>query len=935
MSSHPQNPRAGQGSHPSSTHSRPETPTARDPLTPTKYHENHATTSKNTSPASGQKRSPGAFSQDYDHSPVSSASRSRNGQTHTSAPKRSGGTTSATASGQHGGAHGESSSNPEYNRKRTSSLISPPRERTSEFDHCTKDALVRSPRSRDSGLADRSPKATNQANSRDGSVVDDKAVGSVMLAVNAKQTVHSNSHLTCYSIDKPSPGTQKAPMGLSSAAIAKGLSQVNSNVPLTSMLSDHQGSLVLFSDSPDSDSSIQLPGCKINLTKIATIRGKDLLEFLHSTRSFGNKTLQEAVLDVVQTLLSQKSPSNHLESVRRKSLPALEICSGPSQSKEYSLVESIKTFMRDDPQNLHGLETYLRGLRVHVRQNQDMNAGSDSSKTKTIIGLARPDDGQKSSSPPKVRRYGGSGKEVEFYNTWKGKYLTVFDYFQDHKGQPIRNANLPLVNVGTRSKPTYISPDFCTVLVRHEQNSSVLDFGDVMQITKNALVANANMPQWLNNYDADERSRHPGLKMPLAGQLSKCQISVTADALLMSCRTEKAPTIKYLEGKEFAPHSGAWNLTLSGLEANEIVPVRGKVAVLVVKQGRWPAEEQTTKTLQALQNRLKSFGLDLSKSDSPLPVVMKDCKLEQDVKDEIRSKLSEAMNGKKVKAMVIMLPTKSRPLYEYIKSVCDVWHGIHSVCIDSLKLASAENDNGYSFQTALKLNIKTGGRNQTLHSYQMENIDLKSTMIVGIDILTSPKREKNMANNDVLFMVSSISPDLSQWPAAIRKVPANQPVHQTLFDLLETRIALWKEKQQHNPSNATLKNIIIYHNGLASNTAAATRETASFRYTLGKHTWIDFTLIAVHKDHHTKIQLPPSSSNPAKGNDDATPTIPTDTIISRSPSTTPYWSFLIHSPKPQSPTTATTTTTLSAESHRTLPIRCTVLHDDIFTDDDD
>ncbi|KAL8697535.1 MAG: hypothetical protein Q9224_002263, partial [Gallowayella concinna] len=895
MSGNPHNPRASQGSYPSSTQSRSQTPTARDSSTPSRTHENQASRSQDKSPATGHKGSPEGVSHVYDRTSVSSASRSRNGQiTHTPSPKRNDGTTSTTADGQQGGAHEQSPSNRESGKNLTESIKSPPRNRTSESGHSKEDALVPSPRSHFSGLADRSSKATNQADSRIGLVANGSALVSVMLAVNTKQTMHGNSHLTCYRVDKSSLGTQRTPTRLSLAALAKSLSQVNFKLPLTSILADHQDSLVLFSDSPDPDLPIQLQGCEVNLTKIATIRGQDFLEFLHSTRSLQNNNIQEAVLGLVRALLSQNSPSNHLESVQRKPLPALEIRSGPSRIKGQSLAGLMKSFLKADANNLHGLETYLRGLRVQVRQDQEKNAGSDSSKGKAIKGLARPDDGQKSSSPPRVRRYGGNSMEVEFYNARNRKYLTVFEYFQDHKGQPIREANLPLVNVGTRSNPTYIPPGFCIVLEGHEQNSSVLSFGDVMQITKNALVANAKMPQWLDNYDGSERSRHLGLKMPLANDLSTCQISVTADALLMSCRTKKAPAIKYLEGKEFAPHSGAWSLKLSGLEAKRTVPSRDKVAVLVIKQGRWPADEQMIKTLQALQDRLKSFGLSLSKTGAPSTIVMKDGKLEQGVKDEIRTKVTAAMKGEKAKAIVIMLPTKSRPLYNYIKSVCDVRQGIHSVCIDSLKLASAENDNGYSFQTALKLNVKTGGRNQVLHSCHMETIGLSSTMIVGIDIMIGPKKGKDIAS-DVLFMVSSITADLSQWPAAIRKVPNNQPLHQALSDLLETRIALWKKK---NSSSANPKSILIYHNGLTSNTAAS--EIAAFKHTLSaKYNHTPFTLIAVHKDHHTKLQLPSSSSS-SQSNEQ--PTIPTDTIISRSSTTPPQtWSFLIQSHKPQKP----------------------------------
>ncbi|KAL8798915.1 MAG: hypothetical protein Q9182_006287 [Xanthomendoza sp. 2 TL-2023] len=257
------------------------------------------------------------------------------------------------------------------------------------------------------------------------------------------------------------------------------------------------------------------------------------------------------------------------------------------------------------------------------------------------------------------------------------------------------------------------------------------------------------------------------------------------------------------------------------------------------------------------------------------------------------------MKGEKVKAIVFMLPTKSRPLYEYIKSVCDVRQGIHNVCIDSLKLASAENDNGYSFQTALKLNIKTGGRNRVLHSYCMETIDLKSTMIVGIDIMTAPKKGKTTPNNDVLLMVSSISQTSPNGPPRSEKSQPTNPSTKPSRTSSKPASRSGSRSSNQTPTSKTSSSTTTPSHPTPPPPPQSAKPQASNIHTLSRetHNRITFTLIAVHKDHHTKLQLPPPSfSNFSTDNNNKSHEPP------------PPPSFLIHAPKPQKPTPTASTT---------------------------
>ncbi|KAI4228020.1 MAG: hypothetical protein L6R36_001954 [Xanthoria steineri] len=377
-----------------------------------------------------------------------------------------------------------------------------------------------------------------------------------------------------------------------------------------------------------------------------------------------------------------------------------------------------------------------------------------------------------------------------------------------------------------------------------------------------------------------------------------------------------APAIVYHQQKEVPTLSGTCTTHNTGMIFNDSKPpIRCKAAVLMIGGSRWAAKEMISKTLTTLQDRLRSFGIDLTNADSPLKVSMKGDKLKPAVKDDIEMKISGLL-PEKVTTVVIMLSSGSKPVYGYVKSLCDVILGIHSVCIDSYNLTVAEKDNGYCFQTALKVNVKTGGRNRSLASLRLASVDLKNTMIAGFDVMNPPATAKQ-GSKPVVVMVSSTSPDMSQWVPAMRILEKiqkrdKQPMEQALSDLLSNQISHWKK----NNKGASPGNFIIYHKGLTE--AVCAQEISSLRSTM--------TLIAVNKDHHTKLQ-PLGSIDKA----DADKTIPFGAMITRPRSVSKTWEFLIQSHKPQHTKEEVSIASTLDASEATLPTRYTVLYDDIFT----
>ncbi len=731
--------------------------------------------------------------------------------------------------------------------------------------------------------------------------------------------MNAESHLICYRLNRPSKKS-------SCEAIMQGVGIADFRINPVAILADVEW-VILFSDSHNPDEAREQPIGGLPMEKVATITWHDVLLFLHSSRLPKEQFKRDGMFALFRILLDQRRPSRHVDVAKAKSLPVLEIRCGEAKDRRDPLAEAMTSFLSSNPDNIRGLEHHIKGLRVEMSQYQDDQSQRDRVRPATIAGLARLDDshGCQKPYPARVRRFGGGSKDVEFYHRREGQYFTVFDYFTQFKRQKIEQPELPLVNIGTRSKPTYMPPSCCKLVKGPSQDALVLSVGDVIQMVSDGITSHAKIPRWPSDVIASSDIRSSGLKLPLVENSLNCQVTITANALMTTCRIKMAPAMVYHQQREVSRLSGTRTTAETGMISNDSKPaIRCKAAVLMIGGSRWAAKDEISKTLTTLQDRLRSFGIDLTNAGSSLKVSMKGDKLKPEVKDDIELKISGLLQ-EKVTAVVIMLSSRSKPVYRYVKSLCDLVLGIHSVCIDSYKLAAGESDDNYCFLPTLKVNVKTGGRNQSLASLRLASVDLKNTMIVGFDVM-NPTATAKQGSKPIVIMVSSTSPDLFQWTPAMRilekiQTRDKQSVEQALSDLLSNQINHWKKKNK----GASPGNFIIYHKGLTE--AVCAQEISSLRSTIGKSTnQARLTLIAINKDHHTKLQ-PLDSIDKA----DADKTIPFGAMITRPRSVAKTWEFLIQGHEPQHTKEEVSIGSTLKASKATLPTRYTVLYDDIFT----
>ncbi|KAL8642608.1 MAG: hypothetical protein Q9226_008487 [Calogaya cf. arnoldii] len=712
--------------------------------------------------------------------------------------------------------------------------------------------------------------------------------------------------IICYRLNNPS-------RTLSCDAKMECLNKTDFGVSRTATLAGSDW-VFLFAKSHVATEASEKPSCKLSMEKVTIITWHDVLDFLHcGVIQNDSQDREDGLLGLLKTLLNQACSSNIIKTEKIPLQPTLEIRSEHHQARQHHLAELMRKFQSANPDDLQALDHYVKGLRVEYKERQDNKPQKQMSKP-TIAGLARLEDcrGSNKPFPARVGKYGGGSMDVQFYYKPERHNITVFDYFTKFKSRKIEHPDLPLVNIGTRSKPTYIPPECCTVLEGPNTDVMVLRLGDLQQMARDGTAKNAKIPRWLSNGSPQIRSF--GLKMPLTQDLSKCQVTLAANKLLTSCRIKPDPTIEDHKREKSVPSSGASTISQAGMKPNDSKSVaRSEVSVLMIGYSRWAANEEIAKTLKAVRGGLNCFDIGLCNEDSPLKVALENNKLSWKVKDEIKSKISSLLGGKTA-AVVILLSFRSKPVYEYVKNLCDLELGIHSVCVDTHKLAAAnhehasvdnkhataDSDNGYCFQTGLKLHVKQGGRNRILASPRLTAVDLKDIMIIGIDVMLPPGTAKGA--KPVIIMVSSHSPDLSQWPAAFRIL--DKPAIETaLSELLSTHIKRSRA--------AGAANFIIYHKGLTEKVGSSLQSTISKITNPAK-----VTLIAVNRDHCTKLQTLPSTDK----------TEDSGATIMKTRDSANTWEFLIqgHQPpkKPKEEKKA---------SNTTVPTRYTVLHDDIFT----
>ncbi|KAH0342200.1 Piwi-domain-containing protein, partial [Aureobasidium melanogenum] len=555
-------------------------------------------------------------------------------------------------------------------------------------------------------------------------------------------------------------------------------------------------------------------------------------------------------------------------------------------------------------QDLVRAEAFIRMLRVKTDYLKALDANGKPKKDaqgrpqtvpgfKSVVGLA-----------PRPRN--GDARTVTF--SWTdpknpqaaARNVSVFDYFKNQHGITLQHPDLPVLNVGTRSDPSYLPIELATVLpgqpVRRLLSGSQ---------TEHMLRFAARAPR----LNAESIAGTPGNGLKTMGfngpaqVLNNFGIDIGKELITVPGRILPTPKV-YYGNKELQAREGSWNLMnvkfskpgSFGKWACVVVNYNDQRGNALLPKG---AQMQNTNILDAngilsaLEGHLVAYGVRmgprLQTQDINIP------RPNEQTRKAIDEKLKEVFNNAakhKIELLFVILKEADKWLYSRIKFWGDVGLGVQSICSVGSKIQKPKGQDMYLGNLALKFNIKGGGVVHTQRDmYPLGNNDC---MLVGIDV-THPSAGSAENSPSIAGVVASVDEQLSQWPGSLRSQSGREEMVQGLTEMMIERLELWRK---HN-NNKLPGKIIIFRDGVSEGqyNLVLDRELPPIQQAFEKlygdaEKWPRSAIIVVGKRHHTRFyptdskSMDQKSGNPMPG-----------TVVDRGVTSHYLWDFFLQAHK--------------------------------------
>ncbi|KAE8148426.1 ribonuclease H-like domain-containing protein [Aspergillus avenaceus] len=548
------------------------------------------------------------------------------------------------------------------------------------------------------------------------------------------------------------------------------------------------------------------------------------------------------------------------------------------------VVNSGKTYRMEE------LSSFIKKVRIAVLHMEKTNKeGQKVPRIRTIYGLANPIDGQRLSHPPKVRKIGAGPKEVQFWLEGSGqhsprqgasggkqakgrgkqpekagpasggKYITVFDYFQQHY-QINMNPDMPVVNVGTKENPTYLPVEVCMVQAGQPAQTKLTP-NQTREMLKFAVKPPSENAEAIMKQGTKVLGTHP--QNPT---LEKFGIKIGDGLITVKGRVLDPPIVNYLDAqnssKRVTPAKGGWNMFSIKFQKPGSLP---SWTYLVVSNYGNPNEFNAK--FGPLTNKLKEVGIQTNGPTGGIVIQVpeRDKACQQRSLEQAIQKLAAL----KPTLIVSVLPREDTWMYNCIKTLCDVRYGIRNV---NMLLKNLNNANAQNFANiALKVNLKCGGCNQILNKEAMGVIGEGKTMLIGIDV-THPSPGSASNAPSVAAMVASTDANLSQWPAEICVQESRKEMVDALSTMLSAHLQRWAKRN----NNSYPENIIVYRDGVSEGQyeQVITKELPLLRQacdktypaTASKGGTPRISIVVVGKRHNTRFYPTSLATADASGN---------------------------------------------------------------------
>ncbi|KAK3303333.1 ribonuclease H-like domain-containing protein [Chaetomium strumarium] len=493
---------------------------------------------------------------------------------------------------------------------------------------------------------------------------------------------------------------------------------------------------------------------------------------------------------------------------------------------------------RDKRTSLLTLHKFLARSRIRCKTPTGKKPNDFNEAERAIAGLATSEDANRSDHRPQftcAKALFGTPTTVKFYlsapktpdtggptNLKHDAYVSVSQYFLSKYNYRVK-PDLPLINMGTKDKPTYVPAELCTLLPGQSVKAKLLP------VEQDAMIRFACRKPSENAVSITTSGREL-LALNNNRLLDSFGISVDKELITVSGRQLPPPQVQYRgadRSSRVIPRDGSWNMT------RQKVCIVGKPVrtwtYLIIEQGRESRREYKDQVVREVKKFVqfmnKNMGLTISGEARPsggFHCLYNDhARGEKDLR-QVFEKM--CVPGSRPDLVVVVVPRKEALPYNVVKKLGDVDFGLTTICMRSEMIMKAQGQEGYFANVGLKLNLKLGGVN---HRVQDPTGGLiQKTMFVGYDVTHPTNLAPGTGTNapSLVGMVANIDSSLSQWPGVawendprveqvgkVDKDSKNKDKAEEFKNHFKGRIALW----QRNNNQALPANIVIFRDGVS------------------------------------------------------------------------------------------------------------------------
>ncbi|KAB2009410.1 hypothetical protein ES319_D10G164800v1 [Gossypium barbadense] len=368
---------------------------------------------------------------------------------------------------------------------------------------------------------------------------------------------------------------------------------------------------------------------------------------------------------------------------------------------------------------------------------------------------------------------------------------SIVEYFQEMYGFTIQHTHLPCLQVGNQRKANYLPMEACKIVEgqRYTKRLNERQITALLKVTcQRPRDREHDILQTVqhNAYNQDPYAKEFGVK------ISEKLASVEARIL-------PAPWLKYHEtGKEkdCLPQVGQWNMM-------------NKKMINGMTVSRWACINFSRSVQESVArgfcNELAQMCQVSGMEFNPEPVIPIYSARPELVEKALKHVYNATMNktkGKELELLLAILPDNNGSLYGDLKRICETDLGLISQCCLTKHVFKISKQ--YLANVALKINVKTGGRNTVLLDAISCRIPLVSdipTIIFGADV-THPENGEDSSPSIAAVVASQDWPEVTKYAGLVCAQAHRQELIQDLYKT-------WQDPVRGTVSGGMIRDLLV------------------------------------------------------------------------------------------------------------------------------